>query len=393
MDRHTFSRRTSWSLEENAWGKALRLAREQGLPLLDLTLSNPTKAGFHYNPDRILAALTQPEALTYNAESLGLPVARQAVGTYYHHRGWQVPSERIAITASTSEAYQALFQLLCDPGDEVLVPAPSYPLFSYLADITNVRLVPYPFHYSYGWHLDQAMVRQRITDKTRAIIVVSPNNPTGSYLKRHEFEFLQEMCQQHHLSLLCDEVFSDFPLECESSAIKSVVDTNRGLVFALNGLSKIAGLPQMKLGWIVCAGSEKLVAQAMERLGILLDITLSVASPVQYALPRLLELASDFQQKCLARLQSNYQQARLLTKDSSITCLEVEGGWYQPLRFPNLISESEWCAQALAAGVLVHPGYFYDFHQEPYMVLSLLPTCSTFRDGMQRLVHLCARLS
>jgi aspartate/methionine/tyrosine aminotransferase len=386
-----FSDRTAVARHPNPLAEALDRARRASRPVLDLTVSNPTRAGFPYPEDRILAALADPRSLTYTPAPFGLDETRRAVADVYAGSGLTVETSRIVLTASTSEAYAFLFKLLCDAGDEVLVPQPSYPLFDLLARFEHVRLVPYPLAYDGQWHVDQAAARRAVTTRTRAILVVSPNNPTGSYVKRAELEALAEL----GLPIVADEVFAPYvlPREGETAAPRrrapSVLEAGAGdLVFALNGLSKLAALPQMKLAWIAIGGtSPRLVNEALGRLELIADAFLSVSSPVQVAASELLAARDVTTQAVQARLVANLHRVREAVAATAVTLLDVEGGWYATLRLPGTRTEQSWTLQLLEEdGVYVHPGYFFDFAGEAYIVISLLTTADVFAEGVRRIV-------
>jgi aspartate/methionine/tyrosine aminotransferase len=332
----TFSRRSQvgTSTEENALTRALAEVRASK-PFLDLTVSNPTTAGLPYDESAILAALAAPGALTYEPHPLGLASARASVAARY-----AVSPEQVAITASTSEAYAALFKLFCDPGDEILIPSPSYPLLDWLASYESVKLVPYPLVYAGGWHLDLHALGRAITAKTRAIIVVAPNNPTGSYLGREELAALLDL----DLPIVSDEVFATYPLRADlEHRVTTVASATRGLAFSLSGLSKLVALPQMKLGWIVAAGDPERVARAMARLELVLDAYLSVGAPVQHALPELLRVGQLTADAIRARIQTNLSLASRIARASDlVTQLAVEGGWNVTWRVPETMSDEEW---------------------------------------------------
>jgi len=354
--------------------------RSAGAAILDLTESNPTAAGFAYPSDGILAALADPRALTYQPAPAGLPSARAAVSEYYSGR---VDPGRILLTASTSEAYAFVFKLLADPGDEVLIPRPSYPLFDFLAALDSVRVVQYPLVYDGVWAINFDALARSITPRTRAIVLVNPNNPTGSFLKQAELGPLIALCREHNLCLISDEVFSDYALHPDRpELVRSLVDVTEVPTFCLSGLSKVAGLPQMKLGWIVAS------EQALERLELIADTYLSVSTPVQLAAPVLLGLRTQLQNQILARVRAN--QAFLLSQigpRSPWKLLEIEGGWYAILETPRIQSEEDWVLSLLDRdGVLVQPGFFFDFEREAFLVLSLLTPDEVFREGVRRIL-------
>ncbi len=372
-----FSSRSGIDRQPNALSLALDQARASGRTIRDLTLSNPTRAGLPYASEAILAALTQPEALRYEPEPFGLPAARQAVAAHFAERGVEVEPQRIALTASTSEAYGFALKLLCDPGDEVLVPAPSYPLLEHLAGYESVRLSRYPLSYDGAWHIDLDELGRRVGERTRAIIVVSPNNPTGSYLKQDELRALEKL----GLPLISDEVFAGYPLMDDPRRAASALEAQGLLVFSLGGLSKLAALPQMKLAWAALGGPAALVDEALGRLELVADTYLSVGTPVQLALPALLGSRTTAEQAILARCRDNLAALRRELDGSAATPLHVEGGWYAVVRLPATRSEEEWVLALLERGVLVQPGWFYDFETEPYVIVSLLTPERELRDG------------
>jgi alanine-synthesizing transaminase len=376
------SARTTQHDVPNALAEAVTARRARGEPLLDLTTSNPTACGLPYEADAILAALADPRALTYAPDSLGLPSARAAVAGELG-----VDVTRIALTASTSEAYAVLFKLLADPGDEILVPSPSYPLLDLLAAFESVRLVTYPLVYAGAWHVDLEALARAVTPRTRAIVVVAPNNPTGSYLGERELETMLDL----GLPIISDEVFATYPL-CSHGVpegrVATVVHAPRGLVFALSGLSKLAALPQMKLGWIAMGGAEDRVTEAMARLELVLDAYLSVATPVQHALPRLLASRHTATSAIRARTSNNLATLREASAGTSATVLDVEAGWYAILRVPETQSDEEWAlALVTQDGVHVHPGYFFDMHRGAHLVVSLLTPEDTFAEGARRVIQ------
>ena len=376
---------------ENALARALALRRLRGLPVADLTASNPTAAGLPLDGPRILQAISAPEALTYQPEPRGLFSARQAVAAYYaESRGAVVDPERILLTASTSEAYALLFKLLCDPGDEVLVPEPSYPLFGYLTALESVRTAPYPLRWDGEWHLDAAGLQ--FGPRTRAVLVVSPGNPTGAFLKRDERDALARRCAERGCALISDEVFADYPVAPPPPGAKSGggrVETAAAfddvLSFTLSGLSKVAGLPQLKLGWCVASGPG--ADLALQRLELIADTYLSLATPVQVGAGALLATRHGFQTALRERLARN--RAALLAArrpGAAWDVLAAEGGWSAVLAVPRARSEEEWALALLEAGVLVHPGYFFDFPSGAHLVVSLLPAPDELDRGLRALV-------
>ena len=383
-----FSSRFDWTLETNRITALLDAQRATGTAIFDLTESNPTRAGFIYPAAEILGALADARSLVYEPSPAGLRSAREAVSLYYAARKQAVEPERILLTASTSEAYSYIFKLLASPGDEVLVPQPSYPLFGYLAAADSVRVVPYSLVYHGGWAIDFDSLARAATPRTRALIVVNPNNPTGSFLKRDELAQLLALCKARDIALVSDEVFSDYSFSPDSSRVPTLAGVESGLTFSLSGLSKIAGLPQMKLGWIAVAGSPSARTQAMERLEWIADSYLSVGTPVQHALPRLLELGAHVREQIAARVRDNLAFLRAAISDTSPSrILEVEGGWYATMQIPRTRTEEDWCLELLDQDhVMVQPGFFYDFEAEAFLVLSLLTEPGIFREGVRRLV-------
>src|SRR3984957_2700500 len=316
-----FSSRLQWDSQPNPLSILLAEKRRSGAAILDLTESNPTRAGLDYPGGELLAALADSRALLYEPDPRGLLTAREAVSEYYAGRGIDVPAARILLTGSTSEAYSYLFKLLADPGDEILVPRPSYPLFDYLAAMESVRVVQYPLRYDGVWHIDFDALASAITGRTRAIVVVSPNNPTRSYLKRTDWERLQTF----GLPILSDEVFSDFGFAPDSTRVATLAEQSGALTFSMSGLSKIAGLPQMKLGWIVAGGPDH--AAALEGLEWIADTFLSVATPVQWALPRILAASATVQEQIRRRTRGNLEHLIECASGTSCRYLNIEGGW------------------------------------------------------------------
>jgi alanine-synthesizing transaminase len=384
-----FSDRTGWNLEHSKISQALAAYRRSGTPLIDLTESNPTKCGFQYDSQRILAALHDPASLDYEPIAQGLPHARAAVTDYYSSRGFSVGAGDIFLTTGTSEAYSFLLRALCNPGDEVLIPQPGYPLLNFLADLHDVRLVRYPLVYDYGWQIDFHSLRQAITARTRAIAVVHPNNPTGHFCKPHEIEQLRQLCREHQIALIADEVFLDFDLNGETRP-ESFVSRNEALTFTMSGLSKISGLPQMKVAWLVVNGPPQLKQQAIERLEMIADTYLSMNTPVQLALGTLLGEGHAFQKQCLERIQRNLARLdELLATQKLCVRLRVEGGWYAVLKMPATITDDELALELLnTRGVYLHPGHFYDFAGDGYLVVSLIAPEETFASGIAYLLEL-----
>ncbi len=382
-----FSSRTDWLLAPNRLTRQLDERRRQGLPVLDLTESNPTRCGFRPDPE-ILQSLQDPQALVYEPDPRGLLVARQAVCEYYADRGVRVAPEQIFLTTSTSEAYTYIFRLLADPGDKVLVPQPSYPLFDFLAGINDLEVLSYPLQYQDGWRMDLDAVRDGWAAGAKAMIVVHPNNPTGSFVKPAELGFLVECCRQNQAALIADEVFADYVLEVGKGPMFSHAADSPVLTFTLSGLSKISALPQMKLGWLVVRGPEDETKTALERLEVIADTYLSVSAPIAHALPALLEFRKTVQPRILERLRANLSWLeRQAASCPGSQCLKAEGGWYAVLKVPERVSDEDWAVDLLAEdGVLVHPGHFYDFPDDGHLVISLLTDEQAFREGIGRLL-------
>lgn len=381
-----FSSRFKWTLETNRLARLIEDKRRAGARILDLTESNPTRAGFDFPLEDILPALAQPPAMLYEPQPKGLRIARQAVAAYYAERGFSVGAERLHLTASTSEAYSYLFKLLADQGDNVLVPQPSYPLFDFLAALEGVELRPYELGYLHpaGWQIDFDSLERAITPTTRAVILVNPNNPTGSFLKCGERSQLNEICARHRLALIVDEVFSDYAFADDAQRVASLIENADVLTFVMSGFSKILALPQMKLGWIATNGPAELREEAIERLDLIADTFLSVGAPVQHAAPRWFQLRAGLQQQILRRVKENHEWLRQQSRQTPCRLLTVEGGWYAALEIPRHFTEEELVLRLLAEDdLLVHPGYFFDFPREAFLVLSLLPPAETFHRGSQ----------
>jgi aspartate/methionine/tyrosine aminotransferase len=394
-----FSSRVSGAHQLNQLSIAVAAHRAQGLALLDLTMANPTTVGLRY-PNDLLTPLASAAACTYRAEPFGLRTARQAVAADYARRGTSVAEDRIVLTASTSEAYSLLFKLLCAPsGDDVLVPAPSYPLFDHLSQLDGVGSRPYGLEYQGRWELDTLSVDEAWTDRTRAVLAVSPNNPTGSVLSDAECAALASRCADRDAALIVDEVFADYLLDAATpdSQVRATlpltpdrtVAAPEALTFRLGGLSKSAGLPQVKLGWIAVEGPEPLVSQALERLEWICDTYLSVGTPVQVAAPALIEAGAAVRAQIQDRSRGNYAALQRAAADHpSVEVLPVDGGWSAVLRVPSNWREEDLVIALLRErGVLVHPGFFFDFSHEAFLVFSLLPEPSVFRDGVARVME------
>jgi alanine-synthesizing transaminase len=382
-----FSKRTGWKLTPNRFTEAERELRAAGREVLDLTVSNPTHAGLHYDSETILQALNNPKAMEYDPQPKGLRSAREAVASYYRKQHDEIDPESILLTTSTSEGYSYIFRLLCNPDDEILVPKPSYPLFDFLADLQDVRLVPYLLIYDHGWQIDFPSLSQAVSNRTRAVVVVHPNNPTGSFVNSAEQEKLNELCRQHNLSLIADEVFLDYAHD--GAPRPSFAANQNALTFTLSGLSKMSGLPQMKVAWIATTGPTDKVTAALGRLEVIADTYLSMNASIQLATPVLLEQRKSIQPVLLDRLRTNLAELdRQLALQKTCQRLQLEGGWYAVLRVPVTQSDEDLAIDILRkTSVLIHPGHFYDFPSDGYLITSLITPLKDFRQGIERLLH------
>jgi alanine-synthesizing transaminase len=401
-----FAERTNWNLTPNRLSEALAQHLAAGKRLFDLSASNPTEVGFSYDGETILHALCDPTALTYVPDPKGLLRARQSVAEYYADRGDEVAVEDIILTASTSEAYSFVFRTLCSPGDELLVPAPSYPLFGFLADIHDVRLVHYPLVYENGWQVDFLALEQAITPRTRGVIVVNPNNPTGHFVKPEELANLNEICTARNIALIADEVFLDFAhgdFATRRDAVRvprprgengkkqpSMAVNPGALTFTMSGLSKISGLPQMKAAWLVASGPAAIKKQALDRVEIIADTYLSMNAPIQLALPVLLQQRHGFQKQVLTRVRRNVGELdRQLVMRKTCSRLEIEGGWYAVVRVPVTRSDDDLAVDLLTKkGIYVHPGHFYDFAKDGHLIVSLIMPEREFAEGCRQLLSM-----
>ena len=384
-----FSSRTGWDSAESSYAAAVREARASGQRIFDLTISNPTRCGFGYDAESLLWPLADARALVYDPDPRGMRSAREAVAGYYAGHGAGVSPDDLVLTTSTSESYSYLFRLLCDPGDEVLVAQPSYPLFDFLADLDDVRLRPYPLFYDHGWSIDFAELERAITPRTRAVLVVHPNNPTGHWTAATEREQLQELCARRGLALIVDEVFLDYPLReaLESAARSFACGTHPALTFVLSGLSKICGLPQMKAAWIATFGPQAARVEALSRLEIVADTFLSMNAPVQLAMPQWLASRDRIQVQILERARGNLGTLRGISEESPglLRLLAVDAGWSAVLALPWCVGERN-CAERLVRerGVIVHPGWFYGMTEQNRMVVSLIGPAAEFEAGIRR---------
>jgi alanine-synthesizing transaminase len=385
-----FSRRVPDDRRPNRLAAALADARRSGGPLIDLTVSNPTRVGIQY-PEALLAALSDARALTYRPQPFGLREAREAVADTYARRGVRIGPDRIMLTASTSEAYSLLFKLLCDAGaSSVLTPVPSYPLFDHLTRLDAVAERRYALAYHGAWEIDCGDLDRSWTSDTRAVLAVSPNNPTGSALTEHEADELVRRCAERRTALILDEVFSDYPFAETPLLEPTALQQDDCLLFRLGGLSKTGGLPQVKLGWVALSGPGRLVDEAMDRLELIFDTYLSVSTPVQVAAPALLGGSSPIRDQIRARVRHNYRalQDAAARTDAGVTALAADGGWSAVLRVPATASEEALALDLLTHdGVVVHPGFFFDFPREAFLVVSLLPEPDVFARGVRLILE------
>ena len=385
-----FSNRFDWDQGTNALSLLLGDKKRRGETVVDLTESNPTRVGLTYDVDDILAALSQTAAIEYAPDPRGLLIARQAIAKYYRERGAPIDTDALFLTAGTSDAYSILFKLLGNPGDEVLIPRPGYPLLSYLARLDNLRACAYPLRYdtAEGWSIDLDVLQALITPQTRAIVLIDPNNPTGSFVKQTEWKAIDTMCRRHELALILDEVFCDYGACGAAGSVPVHRNRCESLTFMLNGFSKLMGLPQLKLGWIVVGGDSGLSPAARSRLETLLDFYLSVATPAQHAAERLLDRRHAIQRQILSRIDANsrFLEERIAST-GNCRLLRREGGWYAVVDILDTVSDEDRVMHLLKhANTLVHPGFFYDFNREGFVVVSLLTGEDTFRTGVSRII-------
>jgi len=379
-----FSQRTEWKLAPNRLSKALEAARLSNAKILDLTVSNPTRAGLYYDAEAILGPLADRRSLDYDPQPQGLLSAREAVSHYYRdeHEVFDLDPASLILTTSTSEGYSYVFRLLCNVGDEILVPKPSYPLFEFLSDLQDVKLVPYPLIYDHGWQIDFPSLYKAVTHHTRAVVVVHQNNPTGSFVSDQERRDLNAFCREYDLAIVADEVFLDYSQDGASRT--SFTANSDVLTFTLSGLSKISGLPQMKVAWIAASGPDAPRKEALARLEVIADTYLSMNAPLQYATETLLAQRKKVQPLLWDRVRTNREDLdHQLARQKLCQRLEVDGGWYAVLRVPVTQTDEELAIELLnKQAVYVHPGHFYDFPNEGYLVVSLITPQEDFRRGV-----------
>lgn len=358
---------------------------------MDLTLSNPTDAGFNYNLTGILRSIAKPESLGYLPDPKGLASARESVSQYYLEKNVRIKVDDIFLTSGTSEAYSFIIKLLTDPFDEILIPRPSYPLFSFIAGMESVNLVYYDIVYTKNkiWEIDIESISKRLTKNTKAIILVNPNNPTGNFVRLKEINTLSRICGMNDIALICDEVFMDYGLDAEHKDILSLAGINAHLTFILSGISKICGLPQMKLSWIVVNGPGEICEEAKVKLEIIADTYLSVGTPVQHAIGDLLSGRDLIHRQIKDRITKNYDILKSVTFNSNlIDVFKTEGGWYSVIKVNKNINEESMAYDLLnLKDVYIHPGYFFDFTGEGYIVLSLLTPVEIFEEGIKRILE------
>jgi alanine-synthesizing transaminase len=391
-----FSRRTAWDLAPNRYTEALEAHKRSGRELLDLTSSNPTTIGLAYREEELLRSVIRREALTYQPAARGLLSAREAVAAYYAVKGARVLVDDFVLTTSTSEAYSFIFRLLCDAGDSILVPAPSYPLLDFLADLNDVKLISYELVYDHGWQIELESLRAAMRNaeaeggRCRAILVVHPNNPTGSYIKSLELKELNGLCVDNDMALIADEVFLDFSLVATPPF--SFTANTEVLTFTLSGISKISALPQMKVAWVATTGPDDLKTEALARLEVIADTYLSMSAPSQLALPAMLAERHTVQPQIILRVRSNLAALdQQLASQNLCHRLDVEGGWYAVLRIPMLGADEELVISLLhQTGVLLQPGHFFNFPADGYLVASLITPTDQFAEGVSRALQFMA---
>jgi alanine-synthesizing transaminase len=384
------SRRFNYNIEDNKISKLLKQKKSAGIEVLDLTESNPTKVFLEYDVTGILKSISHPDSMKYNPDPKGIQTAREAISLYYKDKNVEINEDDIFLTSGTSEAYSFVLKLLTDPSDEILIPRPGYPLFSFIAEMESVEIQYYDLNYSNDgfWKIDFDSLKSCLTNKSKAIICINPNNPTGNYIKKDELNELISICRTYNLALICDEVFMDYEIEVDKKDIFSFSGKKDVLTFTLNGLSKICALPQLKLSWIVVNGPQKERDEAKAKLEIITDTYLSVGTPIQLALRSLLEGKEIIQMKIRNRIIRNYNflKEELLNRNN-VELLNTEGGWYSILKVKSDIDE-EYLTHSLLKekDVYVHPGYFFDFKDEGYIVVCLLTSEEIFSEGMKRIL-------
>jgi hypothetical protein len=384
-----FSKRTEWELRNNELARCLGQLKARGVSVLDLTESNPTQSDVHYPESEILRPMSDPNNLLYSPNAAGLLSAREAVSAYYQEKAHSVPANRIVLTSSTSEGYSFLFRLLADPGDHILFPKPSYPLFQFLSDLNDVSMDFYSFHYNsqpQRWQIDFDELDKGIHPLTKAIVLVNPNNPTGTFVKESERKRINEFCRRHNLAVICDEVFLDYPSWGNEPLARSWVDNTEVLTFVMSGISKILALPQMKLSWISVNGQTSMAEPAVQRLEVITDTYLSVNTPAQNALPEWMKIRTRVANNIQNRVEQNEAFLKHILREGPACLLNREGGWYAVLKLSERFKDEEWVTELLMKDhVLVHPGYLFDFDEDGYVVLSLLTLPRVMEEGVRRI--------
>lgn len=388
MTSNMFSARTNWRLTPNRIARGLEEMKKSGTRILDLTESNPTRAGFRYLEPSLLTPFKNPKNLRYAPSPEGLLKSRLAICRYYREKGISVQPEQMILTSGTSEAYSWIFRLLADPDERILIPQPSYPLFSFLADLNDLKTDFYTLRYDGGWEIAIESLKTACSAKTKALVLVHPNNPTGSFVKKGEFSEIIRIAGENSMALISDEVFSDYAFSPDPNRIRSFAECSDVLTFTLGGISKLFGLPQMKLSWIVVSGPKRLIHDTLARLHIIADTYLSVGTPVQEALNDWMKKRKKIREEILTRARENHVWLSEKTGGRAADLLHAEGGWYGILKLPRIKSEEEWVLEFLEQDrVLVQPGYFFDFKEEAHVVLSLLPPPHLFQTGVTRILN------
>jgi alanine-synthesizing transaminase len=387
MVKECFSNRTRWDLTPNPLSRLLDEKRHEGVTIINLTESNPTACGFEYPKKEILEAFSSEKIMEYHPHPKGVLACREIIADYYKSLNIPANPENIFLTASSSEAYAWIFRLLANPGDRILVPSPSYPLFDFLAQLNDIEIEYYPLEYDETWKIDFGTLSNKISPKTKAILLVHPNNPTGSYVSEEERVKLNQIASRNNLALVSDEVFFDYVFDHGQSSFSSFAGNKEVLTFALNGISKMLALPQMKLGWMVVDGPESLRKAAVEKMEIIADTYLSVNTPIQTAFPEIMKLKTGIQKQILARLNQNKKTLfEIIQNHPSCEYLKSEGGWYALLKVPKIRTDDEWTLTFLKHDdVLIHPGHFYNFDQEGYLVISLLGKNDDLDSGLNKI--------
>lgn len=383
---YKFSQRLPWATERNDITTHIGEQRALGHTLLDLTNSNPTSAFSSYPHSLLRKAFSEISDFAYDPDPKGLQAARMEIARYYEERNILLDENRIILTASTSEAYSMLFKLFCDAGDEILVPCPSYPLFEFLASLESVSVVPYELHYDGAWHIDFDHLQRQISRRTKAIVVVNPNNPTGTYLSDAECDALLSIASHRHLPLISDEVFMDFDILPRKTICRTLIGRDQVMSFSLNGLSKAAGMPQVKLAWIALNGRPSEVETVRARLELISDTYLSVGTPVQKQLGSLLQIGQAFQAEIRARLRENVHLLDESLRDTAAHRLHMDGGWSAVVQLPKTRTEENWTLSFLKEEkVVVQPGFYFDMPPGAFVVLSLLTEPAQFQEGLRRI--------